>query len=70
MSDTVYTAILDSGSSTESIELEFIEGLPQKSLVRTADIDGEPAEVVWELDPDAAEYTYRPTEIQEGADAV
>ncbi|GGF17330.1 hypothetical protein [Subtercola lobariae] len=69
MSDTVYTAILDSGSTTESIELEFIEGLPQKSLVRTADIDGEPAEVVWELDPDAAEYTYRPLEIEEGADA-
>ena len=45
MSDTVYTAILDSGSTSESIELEFIEGLPQKSLVRTADIDGEPAEV-------------------------
>lgn len=69
MSDTVYTAILDSGSTTESIELEFIEGEPQKSLVRSADIDGEPAEVVWELDPDAAEYTYRPIEIQEGADA-
>jgi hypothetical protein len=65
VSDTVYTAILDSGNGEESIELEFIEGLPQKSLVRTADIGGQAAEVVWELDPDAAEYTYRPVEVEE-----
>ena len=65
MTDGVYTAILDSGSNTESIQLEYIEGLPQKSFVREADIDGEAADVLWELDPDAAEPTYRPVEIEE-----
>ncbi len=65
MTEGVYTAILDSGSTTESIQLEYIEGLPQKSLVRTADVDGEAVDVVWELDPDAVEPTYRPTEVEE-----
>jgi hypothetical protein len=45
MSDTTYTAHLIGSSGTETMELELIGGLPQKSIVRGGDNE----EVVWEL---------------------
>ena len=47
--ESTYTAILDSGAEQESIRLEMIDGSPQRSFTRLADIDGEEVEVVWEL---------------------
>jgi hypothetical protein len=58
MADT-YTATLDSGDSTETVELELIAGEPQKSIIRTATVNGEEIEELWELDPDAEQPTYR-----------
>jgi hypothetical protein len=63
MSDT-YTATLIGNDKTETVELELIQGLPQKSFVRPTDGDGaageEGEDVVWELvpdtDPDVFEY--------------
>ncbi|CAN5162894.1 hypothetical protein BH09ACT1_BH09ACT1_15500 [soil metagenome] len=57
-----YSAQLVNGDSTESVELELIGGLPQKSFVREGTDGG--AEVVWELDPDADEPTYRPADSE------
>jgi hypothetical protein len=63
MSDETYTANLIGSTGTEKVELEFINGLPQKSFVRP--VQGETTEdseeVVWELDPDADsdEFSYR-----------
>lgn len=56
MSDT-YTADLIGSSGTESVELEFINGKPQKSFVRPMEEGGR--EVVWELISDAEGYQYR-----------
>jgi hypothetical protein len=68
MSDT-YTAYLIGNDRTENIELEFINGLPQKSFVRP--VEGDPSdeleEVVWELVPDSEDFTYRVAGIP-GAD--
>jgi hypothetical protein len=58
MADT-YTATLDSGDTRETVELELIAGEPQKSIIRTATVNGEEVEEVWELDPDAETATYR-----------
>jgi hypothetical protein len=58
MADT-YTATLDSGDSTETVELELIAGEPQKSFLRTVNVNGEDVEEVWELDADAPGHTYR-----------
>jgi hypothetical protein len=46
MSDSTYTAHLIGSDDTETIELELIGGLPQKSFVRPL---GDNEEVVWEL---------------------
>jgi hypothetical protein len=65
MSDSTYTAQLVGSDGTESIELEFIGGLPQKSFVRPISGDNEGEEVLWELvdsDPAAnteGEFEYR-----------
>jgi hypothetical protein len=60
MSDT-YTAELIGPDGTETIELDFIEGLPQKSFVRAApgEEDADPEEIVWELVPSTDESTFR-----------
>lgn len=61
MSDT-YTASLIGSESTETVELEFIGGLPQKSIVRPAAegaIEGADDQV-WELVLDGEGYEYRP----------
>ena len=68
MSDSTYTAVLDHGEDMESIELELVDGNPQRSLVRTADKDGVEVEVTYELDPDATGYVYRPILIDESGD--
>ena len=65
MDTTTYTAMLDSGAEQESIRLEFIDGSPQRSLTRVADIDGEEVEVVWELDGEVDGFhVYRPVRVE------
>jgi len=64
MSDSTYTAQLVGSDGTESIELELIGGLPQKSFVRPVSGDNEGEDVLWELvDGDssdtAGEFEYR-----------
>jgi len=59
VSDNTYTAKLDDGTSSETVELELIAGEPQKSFVRPSTTDGEQSDVVWQLDPDAEQPTYR-----------
>jgi hypothetical protein len=49
MSDSTYKAQLVGSDGTESIELELIGGLPQKSFVRPVSGDNEGEEVLWEL---------------------
>jgi hypothetical protein len=62
MADT-YTATLDNGQTTETVELELIAGEPQKSFARASTVNGEEIELVWELDLGAPEYTYRPQSL-------
>lgn len=65
MDTTTYTAILDSGAEQESIRLELVDGAPQPTITRVADIDGEEVEVVWELeDDDEGFHVYRPTRVE------
>ncbi|GAB3606704.1 hypothetical protein GCM10027413_21130 [Conyzicola nivalis] len=65
MSDSTYTAQLVGSDGTESIELEFIGGLPQKSFVRPVSGDNEGEEMLWELvdggegSENASEFEYR-----------
>jgi len=59
VNDGTYTATLINGESTESVELDLVAGEPQKSFVRSGSVDGEAADVVWQLDPDSEEPTYR-----------
>jgi hypothetical protein len=52
-----YTAELVGADGSESVELEFIDGLPQKSFVRATPgaEDDSSQDVVWELDEGADE---------------
>jgi hypothetical protein len=52
-----YTAELVSPEGTETIELEFIEGLPRKSFVRAKPgaEDDSSQDITWELDEGADE---------------
>ena len=60
MSDSTYTARLVGSDGTETIELELISGLPQKSFVRPVTGDNEGEEVLWELVDDGTdEHEYR-----------
>ena len=76
--DNTYQATLISDDGTETVELELIGGLPQKSFVRPVgdsavadDAESDVDEVVWELvpgdDPETDGYQYRPGGIP-GAD--
>ncbi|WP_210508813.1 hypothetical protein [Naasia sp. SYSU D00057] len=60
MADNTYTATLARGDSSETIELELIQGAPQRTITRSVDVNGESVDEVWELDPDGPDYTYRP----------
>jgi len=60
MADNTYTATLARGDSSETIELELIQGEPQRSITRTVEVNGESIDEVWELDLDSPDYTYRP----------
>ncbi len=58
-----YTAELVGPNGTETVELEFVDGLPRKSFVRaTPGAEGDPSrDVVWELDEGADEvFRYEP----------
>ena len=60
MSDSTYTARLVSSAGTETVELEFIGGLPQKSFVRAVGGDFDDEEMIWELvNDDSDGYEYR-----------
>lgn len=59
MADNTYQATLDGGESSETIELDLIQGEPQRTITRSVEIDGESVEELWELDPDSPDYTYR-----------
>ena len=63
MTDT-YTARLTGDGVDETLELEMIAGMPQKSFVHGAE-GGE--DQVWELVPDSDDYEYRKAGIP-GAD--
>jgi hypothetical protein len=67
MAENTYQATLDGGESKETIELELIQGEPQRTITRSVEIDGETVEELWELDLDSPEYTYR-REGYEGRD--
>jgi hypothetical protein len=53
MSESTYTARLVGDSGTETVELELIGGLPQKSVLRSGGGDYEGESLVWELVPDS-----------------
>jgi hypothetical protein len=58
-----YTAELVGPDGTETVELEFIDGLPRKSFTRaTPGAEDDPTQdVVWELDEGADEvFRYEP----------
>ena len=58
-----YTAELVGPNGTETVELEFIEGLPRKSFTRATPgaEDDSSQDVVWELDEGADEvFRYEP----------
>jgi hypothetical protein len=65
MTDSTYTAQLVGPDGTEETEVESINGEPVKSFTRATSLSEE--EIVWELDPDADGYVYRPAGIP-GAD--
>jgi hypothetical protein len=60
MADNTYTATLANGETSETLELELIQGEPQKTITRTVDVDGEQVEEIWELDLGSPDFTYRP----------
>jgi hypothetical protein len=60
MADNTYTATLVRGDSSETVELELIQGEPQRTITRSVEVNGESIDEVWELDLGAPDYTYRP----------
>ena len=67
MADNTYTATLARGDSSETIELELIQGEPQRSITRSIEVNGESVDEVWELDQSAPDYTYRPGGFEDRA---
>jgi hypothetical protein len=62
-----YTAELVGPAGTETVELEFIEGLPRKSFVRATPgaEDDSSQDVTWELDEGAEDvFRYEPAPEQ------
>jgi len=59
MSESTYTARLVGSAGTETIELDLIGGLPQKSIIRGGAGEREDEDVVWELVTDSDDYEYR-----------
>jgi len=61
MTDSTYTARLidddNADKNAETIELAFINGLPQKAIVRPMDELG--LDQVWELVSDSDDFEYR-----------
>ncbi len=67
MAENTYTATLARGDSTETVELELIQGEPQRSFTRTVEVGGASVDEVWELDLDGPDYTYRPGGFEDRA---
>jgi hypothetical protein len=59
MSESTYTARLVGSTGTETIELDLIDGLPRKSIIRGGAGEREDEDVVWELVTDSDDYEYR-----------
>ena len=59
MSESTYTARLVGSTGTETLELELIDGLPRKSIIREGAGEREDEDVVWELVTDSDDYEYR-----------
>jgi len=61
MSESTYTARLVGSTGTETLELELIDGLPRKSIIRegAGEREGGSEDVVWELVTDSDDYEYR-----------
>jgi hypothetical protein len=59
--DQTYTATLEGAGASETVELTYINGLPQKSFVRatTGETGADSEDVVWELDAEADGFVYR-----------
>ena len=49
MSESTYTARLVGSTGTEEVELDLVEGLPRKSIIRSGAGEREDEDVVWEL---------------------
>lgn len=60
MAGDTYTATLEGPDSSETLELELIQGEPQRTIARTVEVNGESIDELWELDPSAEDFTYRP----------
>ena len=50
MAENTYTANLVRGDSSETVELELIQGEPQRAFTRSVEVNGESLDEVWELD--------------------
>ena len=59
MSESTYTARLVGSTGTETLELDLIDGLPRKSIIREGAGEREDEDVVWELVTDSDDYEYR-----------
>jgi len=59
MSESTYTARLVGSTGTETLELDLIDGLPRKSIIREGAGEREDEDVVWELVSDSDDYEYR-----------
>jgi len=70
MSEQTYKAELVGPDGSESVELEYIDGLPQKSFVRATPGAEEDTsqDVVWELDEGADDVLRYRQAGQPGAD--
>jgi hypothetical protein len=59
MSESTYTARLVGSDGTETLELDLIDGLPRKSIIRSGAGEREDEDVVWELVTGSDDYEYR-----------
>ena len=59
MSESTYTARVVGSTGTGTLELDLIDGLPRKSIIREGAGEREDEDVVWELVTDSDDYEYR-----------
>lgn len=59
MSESTYTARLVGSDGTETVELDLVEGLPRKSIIRDGGGELGDEDVVWELVSGSDDFEYR-----------